>query len=280
MAKQSQMSNKLATKPQSNGELAQRSDLPAFLQVRNRAVMGLDNVEHEDLVLPRLGLSQSRNLTPQMQQESPKFIKGLRDGVYFNSVTGDVYGESLQICPLHFFKSRLLFHPRGSELRGILCQAPDAKHGIGTPGGLCASCSLSQFDGVKPPQCQLLHNFACLVVPKDGRFALDKLIVVSFKSTEIGTSKQWLQQMRLSGLDSFARIYDASVVTMKNQKGTWFAKSIRLAEKELVTEEQYNIARRALEGVQQLVAAGKLIVDQDEVGAAKVEETEERTITI
>ena len=76
---------------------------------------GMENVNKNDLILPRLAICQGNN--PQRKKANPLYIEGLEDGDLFNTVTNEVYGNKLQFIPLLKTGSRILFGPSGGGWR-------------------------------------------------------------------------------------------------------------------------------------------------------------------
>lgn len=196
---------------------ALQKDRPNYLAAGGR---GLENVERRDIVLPRLAVCQS--MTPQRKASSPSFIKGLEEGGFFNSLTGEIYQMILQFIPILIFKSRLYFRPM-EDGGGMLCQSPNGKTG-GSLSPTCDVCPHSQWGKLgEHPDCTLLYNYAGVI--RNTR----ELIVVSLKTTGIKIAKQWNAIMRLRNADSFAGVYELSTTPQKNNMGEWHTLVVRPA---------------------------------------------------
>lgn len=161
---------------------------------RSGPVEGFENMGPEDVNQPRLMLAQSN--TPQAKRKDAKYIQGLAEGMFFNSVTSQIYGEKVKLTPIMFFKSNLLFRDM-DEGGGLLCRANDAMHGVGDPGGLCAKCPKFMWADNEPPECTAYFNYAALVIPDKGPLSLESLVIVSMKSTNLKLAKDWNSLMRL-----------------------------------------------------------------------------------
>lgn len=222
--------------------------------------LGKENIGKDDMVMPRIGLCQS--MTPQRKKGDPTYIEGLEEGQYFNTVTGHIYGNSIKVVPLHYFKNRIRFAPL-EKGGGILCQAPDFLTGVGDPGGNCSTCPMSMFhDGVKP-ECTEFRNFPVLVIPDNGPLTLSALAVKSFKSGGIKQAKHWnsLIQFRGTDLDIFAGIYSLRSVESKNSKGTWY--SDRVDNASWVSPEILPLLKDAYHAI---IDSGLRIAGSDEAG--------------
>lgn len=233
---------------------------PAYLQRRTTEAQGLENVGQQEMVLPRLGLCQS--MTPQRKRSDPKFIEGLTEGDYFNTITQAVYGPKVFVIPLFFFRSRILFNPM-EEGGGLRCQAFDARVGVGDPGGDCDRCPLAQFQKDAKPACSLFYNYVSLVLDDPARTpAVADMAVVSFKSTGLKVSRQWNSLMRLRGTDAFAGVYELSSASMRNDVGEWHQTVIKNAG--WATETQYKIGLSLYHLAKEMQTAGRLKVELED----------------
>lgn len=237
-----------------------QSAVPDYLRKNNGTLAaGLENLESRDMLIPRLSLCQSGS--PQRKTKDVKWIEGLQEQDWFNSVTQEVYGRKVKVVPLMFFKTRVLFKDF-DQGGGLLCISQDNKNGVGEPGGDCATCPKSQFQGSESPECSQNYSYAVLVVPSKGPITPSCLAVLSFKSTGLKVAREWNAKMRLRGTDSFAGVYEIHSAEESNKIGQWFTPVVQDAG--WVTEQQYAIAQECYAGVRELQSQGKLKVDTDE----------------
>lgn len=208
------------------------AEIPAYLR-HDGPARGTEDVTRDDLVLPRLALCQSN--TPQRKKAELSYIEGLDEGQFFNTVTGEVYGTEITAIPLFFFKQRMYFAPL-SEGGGILCQSQNGVDGGRLHPSDCATCPHAQFknegDDARP-DCQTLMNFM-LVTQKQ------ELLVFSLKSTGIKAARQLNAQVRMSGLDMFARTLTITAVSQTRNNNQFWAPSPKLGE--FVPRELYESA--------------------------------------
>jgi len=234
------------------------SEVPEYLRrPPGEPPMGLENLERADMTLPRLALCQA--LTPQRSKSDPKYILGLTEGEFFNTITRERYGEMVQLVPLLFYKTRILFGPM-DEGGGLRCQSPDNLIGIGEPGGTCIKCPFSQFGSArngegKGTACNQFFNYAALIV-NDGGVTPEGLLVFSLKSSALKVAKDWNALIRIRNLDIFAGVYEVKSVERKNDVGRWYEPVINPAGN--VTRETYESAKIAYQAVAELNRAGKL----------------------
>lgn len=68
---------------------------------------GTEGLGAEDIRPPRLVLSQS--MSPQLKRGNPRYIEGLRDGILFNDLTEEIYGEGpLEMLVVSFLGTRAI----------------------------------------------------------------------------------------------------------------------------------------------------------------------------
>ncbi len=199
---------------------ASLAEIPDYLRRTDGGIpAGLENLDRQDMTLPRLGLCQA--LTPQRSKSDPKFIPGLTEGEFFNTITREIYGTRVELVPLLFYKTRILFGPMDE-------------------GTACA-----QF-----------FNYAALVVGKNGGVSPEGLLVTSFKSSSLKVAKDWNAFIRIRNLDIFSGVYEFTAVERKNDVGRWYEPVVNPAGN--VTRETYAAAKQAYAAVADLQRQGRL----------------------
>ena len=155
---------------------------PAYLSNLNP----LDNecpVGMEDIKIPSIVLAQPASKA--MVETDPGYIDGLRPGQFYNSVTREVYGKSVKVQFVHYFKTYQVF--KGEEWQEALPEAEfkklrnvqfDKKNGFLTPD---------------KPDCFIRENWRIvLMLPEYNSF---DFVFLNVKPGGIGVAKQWVNQM-------------------------------------------------------------------------------------
>ena len=254
----------LAVNPKGAGALVASEDQPAFLARKaGQQARGFEAVEQSDLKLPRLGLAQSQS--PQLKKVNPKYIRGLQEGQFFNSLTGEVYGEEVLFVPLFLYKSRIKFNPF-EDGGGIDCQSFNGKTG-GRHAKACEECAFSKFGEEKgtAPECDLIYNFPAFLGKKR------ELIVVSFKSTGITAAKDLLSLAKIRNRDMFAGVYKLSNRD-EHKKGNDYKVPV-VGNAGWVDAETFDLAEQAEAGLR----GKKIEVDQEGEGRGGRGESEQAT---
>lgn len=193
----------------------------------NHGVMGLENARPEDFQIPRLQIAQA--LSPQLLRSKPEFIPGLMVGQFFNTVTQEVYGDTVQVIPVKFSVSRLRFANNVLE-----CQSKNGIDG-GHHAPLCSECPLSKWgtgrEGVGT-DCKEYRNWLIIDTAQGMPMSL------SFKSASLVVSKTWstllrTRRMKLStgqsvAAPAFATVYELRSAEKPGPKGTFYVPVVKV----------------------------------------------------
>jgi len=194
---------------------------------------GFDGMDQSDLKIARLAIAQGL---------SQVCIDGKATmGQLFNTITSEIYGESVEIIPLFMFKTRAQFDVE----RGLVMMSRDNikvtmaidefaeyldKPVEEVPG--------AEWSGDEPPTFAQVYNFPCLLVNRLVQFPLS----LSLMRTAVKVAKTFLSMARYSGEDMFARVYKVSSTIEKGAKGTYALPVIEFSRR--CTDEEYAFAKK------------------------------------
>ena len=197
---------------------------------------GFDEVEREDLKIPRLAI---------LQGLSQIVVEGkARMGQMANSLTKEIFDEMVEFIPLFMFKTRAQFEKgRGlvmlSRDNTIVTMAIDEfaeylnKPIEEVPG--------AAWDGNEPPTFNLVYNFPVLLVGRLNEFPIS----ISLMKTSAKAAKDLLSMARFSGEDMFARVYTIRTKVENNEKGTYAIPIIEFSRR--AEDEEYAIAKKCFD---------------------------------
>jgi hypothetical protein len=220
---------------------------------------GLENVNKNDILLPRLAICQSG--TPQRKPTNSLYIPGLNEGQFFNSVTNEIYGSTVELIPLLKTQSRIYFRDL-KEGGGILCRSFNGIDG-GTIAPRCIECPNSVGF---PSACTEFKNFASIVA-KDRN-----LIVASFKSTGLAAAKAWITRMSMMHKPSFVGVYELSLVSRTKKEGDFFVPVVNF--KRWSSQDEVTYAMSEYQGLK-----GKNIQTDEELSAESGSQENDQDIT-
>lgn len=167
---------------------------------------GSENVQTDDLVIPRLEIVQAMSpcLDPNNEAE---YIKGAKIGDLINSVTNQNYGREVFVVNVHYTKQWLVWKDRkqGGGFFGAYPNPEEAADRVEQEGGKNAG-----IEAIDTP------THLCLIVDREnGR--VDE-ILVSMPRTKAKVSRAWNSMIRLAGGDRFGRVYRLTTAQEKNKR--------------------------------------------------------------
>jgi len=194
---------------------------------------GFDEVDKEDLKIPRLAI---------LQGLSQIVVEGkARMGQLANSLTKEVFSESVEFIPLFMFKTRAKFE----KGRGLVMFSRD---------NVTVTMAIEEFaeyqdrpveevpganwEGDNSPTFNLVYNFPVLLVGRLNEFPIS----ISLMKTATKAAKGLLSMARFSGEDMFARVYTIKTKIEQNENGTYAVPVLELARR--ATDEEYIAASK------------------------------------
>lgn len=224
--------------------------MPAFLQKHMNDHRGSEEVEANDLVIPRIELVQG--LSKARKKSDPAYIEGAEEGMLYNNVTRELYGESIKVCPVHFRKEWLLWREvdLGGGFGGAFPSAESAE------AAMNAQENPSEWEVVDTPQ-----HFV-IVVKEDGT---REEAVISMAKTKAKASRMWNSLVRINGGPRFSRIYEIKGVPDQNKVGQEFY-SLQVKNVGFVDEKTFSFAEEVYELVKSGTADIDRRTDYDEAG--------------
>jgi hypothetical protein len=225
--------NEIAKNDQ-NTSLAVSDSMPDFLREKQgQSARGQENVQAEDLVIPRLEVVQ--DLSPARKKSDPNYIEGAEEGMLYNNVTRELYGKDVLVVPVGFVKEWLIWKDRekGGGFRGAFPTQADAE---------AARDQLEDAD-----DCEVIdtNQQFCLLLKADGSV---EEIVVSMAKSKAKVSRKWNSLIRLANGDSFSRVYRLSAVEDKNNKNQSFY-NFGVAQAGFPSEQVYRRAEKMYEAI-------------------------------
>jgi hypothetical protein len=230
--------------------LAVSDERPDWMQEGNR---GSESVGVDDLTIPRIAMIQ--DLSPQRKADKPEYIEGAKEGMIFNTVSGQLYGSDVKVVPCFFRKEWVIWKDRkqGGGFRGAFSTEAAAAAAIG---------QLEDGD-----QCEVMdtaQHFVIIVSESGAEEA-----VISMSRSQMKVSRKLNTLVRMAGGDRFSGIYEFKVVSDQNAQGqdyyNWGVKRLGFP-----SQEVFHKAERLWEAV----SSGEKDVDRSPDKKDGVEATE------
>lgn len=213
------------------------NDRPDWLTKGNA---GSEDVSTRDMILPRVDVLQA--LSPQIKKSDPKYIEGAEQGQFFNTVTGQLYGDEVTFVPILFRKEYVLWRLRkaGGGFVGAfktLEEAEQARSALQNP---------DDHESVESHQ-----HFALLKTEAGWEEA-----VFSMTKSKLKVSRALNTLVQIAGVDRFAKAYRLNAVEAdKNGESYWsyMAHPVGFVDKELYERGK---------GLYELIKSGAADVDR------------------
>jgi hypothetical protein len=199
---------------------------------------GFDGVEEGDIKMSRLAIGQGL---------SGVVIDGkAKMGDLYQTITNEVFGESVEFIPLFMFKSRARF----DNEKGLVMMSRDNEtvtmaideyaQYLGKPVEEVPGVS---WEKDQPPTFGEVFNFPLLLVSQLKQFPIS----LSLMKTAIKPAKAFLSMARYSGEDMFARVYSIRSEIVKGPKGTYALPVIEFSRR--CTDEEYAAAKATFDKI-------------------------------
>ncbi len=182
--------------------VVQQEEAPDY--IKRDGARGSENVTTEDLVIPRLEIAQA--LSPCVDKEEAAYIDGATPGMLYNSVTRQLYGDSVPFIPVLFKKEYLLWRDR-KKGGGFAGAHIDAK-----------AAALAAQEQENPEEWEALEtaqHFGLIPMP-NGKL---EEVCISMAKTKLKVSRNFNSLIRINGGDRFSRCYMVSAVSELNNEG-------------------------------------------------------------
>jgi hypothetical protein len=203
---------------------------PAF--IKEGDVRGTENITSNDIRPPALRIAQA--MTPEAKRTESVYVEGLHEGLFFNSVTKEVYGEGpLGIVVINQLGHRHVeFAPMGEGGGVVDFNVPD--------GDPRTEFTTETRDGKEvrvKPRATKFYDYLILAILEDGRRVM---MTLSFKSTQLKKALQLNTILKSAHVPSFGLMFRATPVPEK--RGTYSFFGWRIDHTGYVTEAIYNAA--------------------------------------
>ena len=188
---------------------------------------GSQNIAQDDLALPFLKVLS--HLSPEINTQHAKYIKGAEPGMIVNTVTNELKDgkEGIDILPVFYKRQYLEWQERGA--------------GTGAPVHIYeASDKLPKTTRGKDNKDRLANGNYLETTASHFVILLGKsptTALISMKATQLKISRKWnslMMGIKMQGKNglftppSYSHIYNLKAVQMSNDKGTWFGWDVSL----------------------------------------------------
>ena len=204
---------------------------------------GFEETNAESFAIPFLSILQSGS--PQCKKSDGAYIKGAEEGMLYNSVTGELFGETgVEVIPCHYTHRVIEWKIReagGGFVAEHLPSDPVATNTVRDDKGRNMTPNGTQMSDTR--------NHYVLIRTKNGLTPA----IMSLSSSQLKKSKKWMSMMQgmknknpATGMfeiaPMFSNSYRVTTVPESNEKGSWFGYDFKLVGK-VIDEGEYAEAK-------------------------------------
>ncbi len=175
---------------------------PDWMEIEEGDNRGSEEVTHEDLIIPRLSIIQG--LSPELKKKDPAYIEGAEIGMIFNTVTRELYGDSVVVIPVLFKKFYIIWKLR-DEGGGFAGQYDTFKE---------AENALVEFED--PNKYEIVDTPTNLCLLPNGQE-----VMVPMPKSKAKVARQWNSLVRMAGGPRWSRAYKLYTVDETSDKGDY-----------------------------------------------------------
>lgn len=273
-----------STPPVKETQVVKRSDIQKLTTIENRGALvttnipaylkqegvplGAEHMRPSDIALARFQLAQDGTRAAK-KQNTERYINGLEPGMFYNTMTKQVYGTEVFFIPLLEWPKRARMPEEFTGSGGPLCRSENGKIGEGDPGGVCRTCVYSKWVDNAPPLCSEVMAYHILPLPeRDYIPTPEDWCVWGARKSAINAGKLLNRFYKMRGpVDLFKCVFKInSFWDTKQTQPCWVPK---VENAEWVTQDQYAFAREFFHSVNNLELAGSIhvsdIVDEEAI---------------
>jgi len=194
---------------------------------------GFEDVRMDTMAVPFVRIAQK--LTPQIEEDNPDQIPGLKEGDFFNTLTKDGYGKTLRCIVLKFEHIYIEWKPNRGGFVGY--------HDVENAERIAVDRT---FGAWKTKEGNLLQENYVYMILVDGHES-EGPCVLSLSSSMIKAAKEWNRLMVTHVMENGVKarpyylIWQLTNEKRSNEKGSWFAPVIKFEG--YVNERQYALTK-------------------------------------
>lgn len=185
--------------------LALATDRPDWVDPHSHH--GSEDITANDITLPRIEVLQA--LSPQLKKNEAVYIEGSEQGQIFNTISGELYGSTVTVCPILFQRQFILWQDRklGGGFAGSFATEVDAE--------------LERDSKDKPNDYEVTehHINYCLILHDNGRM---EEAVLSWARTKLKASRRLNALVQMNPGDRYSRAYRLKAVEASSPKGDYW----------------------------------------------------------
>lgn len=218
---------------------AETMDISALMATDAQENSGFETMTSDDWAIPYLSILQSGS--PQVKKGDGK-VEGAEEGDFYNTVSQEVFKNSIRLVPCYYEKAWVEWTPRESGGGFVKSHSDES---------ILTKCVKDDKNRDMLPNGNRIVTTVyhyCLLVRSSGDF---ERVVVTMTSTQLKKSRKWNTQMLNRTIEingkkivppTFSHAYLAETVAESNDQGSW--SGWKIGSPELITDAGTYVAAR------------------------------------
>lgn len=185
-------------------------------------------MDRDEVLLPRIDVAQA--LSPQIDEESASFIPGLKQGMLFNTASGEILGNKIKFVSVAYQKEYLLFR--------------DREKGGGFGGSYpTEEAALAAIEERDDDGWESVLSLSNLVMVLDDNLQQVALAYLAGTRTKLKVMRKMNTHLQMVKAPRYATVFELSTVKEEGAKGMYYNFAVRPLGW-LSDLDTYNEARR------------------------------------
>jgi len=235
-----------------------KDEIALLEQMNGYGQTGFEDTSSDSFAIPFIRILQANS--PQLLEDDDSYIEKAKPGMFFNTLTGDLYGKTLSVINIHFTRDFIEWRPN----RGGFVMSHGDDESI-----------RRRVVEVEDNGNQVLDNGNILQESRNHFLLLpdhmeDGPMIFALTSTGIRHSKRWMSMMRRIKNPQgkvnnpiFMGVWEITTALNENEEGKWYQIGTRSAGKyefdRIINAEEFEVVKMARD----LILSGRAKVDYE-----------------
>jgi len=202
---------------------------------------GFEQINTQTMAIPFLRILQQGS--PQVKKQDPAYVEGAEEGLFFNTVTKNVYGDTIKVIVLKFERIFIEWRPNRGGFAGY--------HSPENAERLAVKKEFGNWKLENGNHLSEAYVYMCLIAGHET----EGIAILSLSSSMIKAAREWNNLLVRQTMNDGRRaapywlVWEVKTEYRSNDKGSWYIPRILLSPEKFVNEQQYALVmpeRKAL----------------------------------
>lgn len=196
-------------------------------------LVGFEQITQETMGIPFIRILQK--LSPQLDKNESEYLEDAEEGLFFNTITKEVYGSSIACVVLKFEHVYIEWRPNRGGFVGY--------HSVENAARIAVDKTFGKWETKDGNLLQ--ENYVYLLLIKGHE--KEGIVVFPLASSMIKTAREWNRLMTTHLMDNgqkalpYYLVWSIKTEYKSNEKGNWYIPVVSLLS--YVNKEQYDVAK-------------------------------------